>query len=172
MKARVLGAGLACLLLVLSVSGCVDIFGAKDVFSRKGAAAKTVFKDKNKVNFEHLFETKLTNPESWSYSGSTSFKVRMGSPWLVFLLELTLIPIPAQIPSNLVPERFLHVKVIMADGAVWIDARYTNSTRETITAVNPIDGPWSVSIEAVGVGLSQRGYQDSVHVMVTAREPV
>jgi hypothetical protein len=169
-------AAVACALVVLASSGCVDIYGAKGVFSRTGTEGKTAMKDRTKVQIQHNFETTLTN-----LVGSTtfmppakSFRVKPGAEWLKIWMQLTLIPIPSQlpIPPNLIPQRYLHVKVVMADGTTWLDARYTISTLESVNASGPIDGPWSVSVDAVGVGLPQQaGYQDSLQVLITVREP-
>ncbi len=156
---RALAAVAACLLVALSVSGCVDIYGSKDLFSRRGPAAKPVFKTVTKAEASHDFETDLTDPTSLSYSYVLPFKVKNGAEWLKVKISLVLIPLPAQIPGDLVPERSLRVKVIMADGSIWVDARYTNSTQEEVTAQNPIDGPWSVTVDATGVGYSKFGYR-------------
>ena len=169
---RAMAAVAACLLVALSVSGCVDIYGSKDLFGRKGPASKPVYKTVSKAEASHDFETNPTDPASLNFDFQKPFKVRSGAEWLKIKVSLVLVPIPAQIPGNLVPERYMSVRVVMADGAVWVDARYTNSTLEEITAMSPLDGPWSVAIKAVGVGLAQAGYQDSVLVLVTAFEPV
>lgn len=170
---RALWAGLACLLMVLSASGCVDIYGSKDLFSRRGAAARPVFKTVTKFDAQHAFQTVFTDPGSLSYSFEKSFKVKNGAGWLKVRLSLVLIPVPSQIPGDLVPERYLNVRVVMADGSVWVDARYTNSTQDEVTAQNPIDGPWSVAVNALGFGWPQvAGYQDSLRVLITGYEPV
>jgi hypothetical protein len=172
MDRRALAAAAACLLVALSVSGCVDIYGSKDLFGRKGAPAKPVYKTVSKADAAHSFETNPTDPGSLSWSYTKPFKVKNGAEWLRVRITLVLIPIPAQIPGNLVPERYMSVKVIMADGSIWVDARYTNSTQEEVTALNPLDGPWSVTLNAAGVGSSRLGYQDSVQVLITGYEPV
>ncbi len=169
---RALAAVAACLLVAVSLSGCVDIYGSKGLFGRKGPVARPVFKTITKVDAQHSFETKPTDPASLNFDFQKPFKVRNGAGWLKVKISLVLLPIPAQVPGNLVPGRYLSVKVVMADGSVWVDARYTNSTLEEISAQNPLDGPWSVAIKAVGVGLAQAGYQDSLLVLITAFEPV
>ena len=169
---RVIWAGLACLLMVLSVSGCVDIYGSKDLFSRRGPATKPVFKTVTKAEAQHSFETNPTNPVSFSYNFVKPFKVKNGAAWLKVKIFLVIVLIPVDIPGFVLPERYLRVKVVMADGSIWVDARYTNSTQEDVTAMNPLDGPWSITVDAVGVGLAQFGYQDSLSVMITGREPV
>ena len=169
---RALAAVAACLLLALSVSGCVDIYGSKDLFGRKGPASKPVYKTVSKAEASHDFETNPTDPASLSYNYVKPFKVKNGAQWLKIRLSLVLVPIPAQVPGNLVPERYMSAKVVMADGSVWVDARYTNSTEEEVTALNPLDGPWSVTVNAAGVGSSRLGYQDSVQVLITGYEPV
>jgi len=172
-KRMALWAGLACLLMVLSVSGCVDIYGSKDLFGRRGPAGKPVFKTVTKADAQHSFETKLTDPASLNYNYVKSFKVKNGAEWLKVRMSLVLVAIPFSFPGIVIPERYIHVKVVMADGSIWVDARYTNSTQEEITALNPIDGPWSVTVDAVGVGKQQiAGYQDSVRVLITGFEPV
>lgn len=164
-------AGLACLLMVLSSSGCVDIYGSKDLFSRRGPAAKPVFKTSTKIAIAYEFETNLAEPSTFTYSYMKAFKVKNGAAWLKVRLSLVLIPIPSVIPGNLVPERYLQIRVVMADGSVWVDARYTNSTLEEVAALNPLDGPWSVTVGAVGVGVKRLG-QDSLQVLITGYEPV
>ena len=171
-KRMALWAGLACMLMVLSVSGCVDIYGSKDLFSRRGPAARPVFKTVTKAEARHSFETDPTNLGSLSYNYVKPFKVKNGAAWLKVRVSLVLIPIPSQIPGNLVPERYMHARVVMADGSVWVDVRYTNSTQDEVTAQNPIDGPWSVTVDATGVGLAQASYHDSLSVMMTGYEPV
>jgi len=168
---RVIWAGLACLLMVLSSSGCVDIYGSKDLFSRRGPAAKPVFKTSTKIAIAYEFETNLAEPSTFTYSYMKAFKVKNGAAWLKVRLSLVLIPIPSVIPGNLVPERYLQIRVVMADGSVWVDARYTNSTLEEVAALNPLDGPWSVTVGAVGVGVKRLG-QDSLQVLITGYEPV
>ena len=171
---RVLLAGLACLLMVLSASGCVDIYGARGVFSRTGTENTTAMKDRTKVQIQHYFETNSIGSLTYAPAAKT-FHVKPGAEWLRILIHLTLIPIPSQLqnlPGLVIPPRYLHVKVVMADGTTWIDARYTNSTSESVNASGPIDGPWSVSVDAVGVGLPQQtGYQDNFQVLITVREP-
>jgi hypothetical protein len=169
---RALVAVAACILLAASVSGCIDIYGSKDLFSHRGPAAAPQYKTITKVDASHGFETKLTDPGSFSYSYAKSFKVKNGAEWLKVKITLVLVTIPSQIPGDLVPERYLRVRVVMADGASWVDDRYTNTTQAEVEAQNPLDGPWSVTVDAVGVGVAQAGYQDSVRVLITAREPV
>jgi hypothetical protein len=161
----------ACLLVALSVSGCVDIYGSKDLFSRRGPAARPVFKTVTKAEASHDFDTVPTDPGSLSYSYVKPFKVKNGAEWLKVKISLVLVTIPSGIPGVVIPERSLRVRVIMADGSVWVDALYTNSTQEEVAAQNPLDGPWSATVSATGVGVARLGYQDSLQVLITAYEP-
>jgi len=169
---RALAAAMACLLVALSVSGCVDIYGSKDLFSRRGPAARPVLKTVTKADASQEFETDPTDPASLKYNYVKPFKVKNGAEWLKVKISLVLVDIPFDIPGIVLPERYVHVKVVMADGSVWVDSRYTVSTQEEITAQNPIDGPWSVTVDSTGVGLARLGYQDSVRVLITGYEPV
>jgi len=169
---RSLAAVAACLLVALSVSGCVDIYGSKDLFSRRGPAARPVFKTITKAEASHAFETDPTDPASLNYNYVKPFKVKNGAEWLKVRISLVLVNIPFEIPNVVIPERYVHVKVVMADGSVWVDSRYTSSTLEEVTAQNPIDGPWSVTVDSTGVGLSRLSLQDSVRVLITGYEPV
>ncbi|MBM4249357.1 MAG: hypothetical protein FJ149_07990 [Euryarchaeota archaeon] len=169
---RALAAAAACLLLAVSMSGCVDIYGSKDLFSSRGAPAAPVYKTVTKADASHGFETKPTDPGSFSYNFVKSFKVKKEAEWLKVKITLVLVTLPSQIPGDLVPERYLRVRVVMADGASWVDDRYTNTTQAESEAQSPLDGPWTLTVDAVGVGLAQAGYQDSVRVLITVREPV
>jgi hypothetical protein len=172
---RAMAAVAACLLVALSVSGCVDIYGAKDTFSRRGPAARPVFKTVTKADASHEFETSPSNLASLSYSYIKAFKVKNGAEWLKVKISLVLATLPSSIPGLpgiVIPERSMAVKVIMADGSIWVDGFYTNSTKDEVVAQNPLDGPWSVSVEATGVGVAMFGYQDSLQLLITAYEPV
>jgi len=168
----VLGSLLACLLLALSVSGCVDIYGARSVFGGKVPPAPLHFKTRNKANIYHAFETKDTN--SISFTASCSTTVKKHAEWLEVYVKVTLAVIPVPLPDLpfTIPERYVRVQVKTADGSQWMDSRYVGSDQDNLTALNPIDGPWSITVEAVGVGFPALSYQDSLRVMLTDREPV
>jgi len=173
-KVRVALACLACLTLVLSASGCLDIYGARDVFGKKPAPGKPVYKDRSKFSLAHNFETKITDPSSWNYAATCRTMVKKNTEWLKVVIQVTLMDLPAnfsQLPYK-IPERYVRVEVKMADGSQWVDSRYMATAQETVVATNPIDGPWSVYVEATGVGVAQLGYQDNFKVFLSVREPV
>lgn len=169
---KALAAVAACLLVALSVSGCVDVYGSKDLFGRKGPPAKPVYKTVTKADASHDFETNPTDPATLNYNYVKAFKVKNGAQWLRVRISMVLVNLPADIPGVIIPERYIRVKVVMADGSIWVEARYANSTQEEVTAQNPLDGPWSVTVDATGVGSARFGYQDSVRVLITGYEPV
>jgi hypothetical protein len=163
---------LSCIIIALSSSGCLDVYGAKSVFGAKPPAGKPVYKDRNKGIIFHDFETSIVDPTSWNFIESCRTSVKKDTEWLKVLIDISILDIPIPIPNVTIPERYVRVEVTMADGSKWVDSRYIKTTQEIITAINPIDGPWSVTVTATGLGFSSAGYQDSLKVMISTREPV
>lgn len=170
-RTKVLLACFACLLMVLTVSGCVDIYGARGVFGGKAPAQPLRYKVREKAELGHAFDTNLTDPTTWSYTASASALVKRHTQFLKVYIDLTIFTTPIPIPNVTLPERYLRVMVKAWDGTVWVDARYVTTTREAFTASSPIDGLWSVSVQSVGIGFP-RIVQDQFKVMLTVKEPV
>lgn len=163
---------MSCIIIVLSSSGCLDVYGAKGLFGAKPPAGKPVYKDRNKGVIFHNFETSVVDPTTWNYAATCRTNVKRDTEWFKVLIDVSILDIPFPIPNVTIPERYVRVEVKMADGTTWVDARYIKTTQEIITAINPIDGPWSVYVTATGLGFSSAGYQDSLKVMISMREPV
>jgi len=163
---------LVCMVMVLSVSGCVDIYGARGVFGGKTPPEPVVYRERLKTQVEHVFDTEPLDPGTWNFVGSGAGVVKKRTRSLSVYIEVTILIIPIPIPNFNIPERYLRVQVSAADGSMWIDSRYVNTAQETITAMNPIDGPWAVHVDAVGVGKETLGLADSFKVMMSVNEPV
>jgi hypothetical protein len=162
------------MVMVLSTSGCVDIYGARGVFGGKTPPGPVVYREKLKAQVEHVFDTNIADPGTWNFAGSDSAVVKKGTRSLSINIDITIFTIPFDIPGYTLPERYVHVQVSGADGSMWIDARYVNSTTapETITALNPLDGPWAVHVDAAGIGRQTAGLADTFKVMMSVNEPV
>ena len=66
-----------------------------------------------------------------------------------------------------------NIQVKGADGSTQWDNTYHESTAppETLTLMSPLDGPWSVHVDATGYGLPDSGLMDSFKVIIPAQEP-
>jgi hypothetical protein len=166
-----LGACLACTVLMLSVSGCVDIYGARGIFGGKAPPAPVVYRERLKAEVSHDFETKVVDPGSWTFSGSDSAVVKKGTRWLSILIEITMLDtgaMPIDIPLL---KRYVHVQVSGADGSMQWDSTNYITTHDSATLQSPLDGPWSIHVDAVGYGIPDYGIADSFKVMMSVSEP-
>jgi len=172
MRAKMLGACLACLLMVLSASGCVDIFGAKGIFGGKEPSAPVVYRERLKAQVNHIFNTKLLDPGSWTFSGSDSAVLKKGTQWLSVLIEVTMLDFNIFCISLPLLQRYVHVQISAADGSMQWDTTYFNTTtHDGATLMSPIDGLWAVHVDAVGYGNETLGLADSFKVMMSVSEP-
>jgi len=164
---------MACMVMVLSASGCVDIYGARGVFGGNAPAGPVVYRERLKAQVEHVFDTNIVDPGTWNFVGSEAGVVKKGTQSLSVYIEVTIFVIDPGILPITLPERYVHVQVSAADGSMWIDSRYVDSTNppETITAMSPMDGPWAVHVDAVGGGIQSLGFADSFKVMMSVSEP-
>jgi len=171
-QTKVLLACFACLLMVITVSGCVDIYGARGVFGGKAPAQPLRYKVREKAELAHVFDTAPTDPFTWSYAASASVLVKKHTQHLTIYVDLTLFTIPYIPGLNIpLPERYLRVMVKAYDGTMWVDNRYVTTTHENITASSPIDGLWSISVQSTGFGVPAL-WQDQFKVMLSVKEPV
>ncbi|MGQ9581951.1 MAG: hypothetical protein ACUVV6_00355 [Thermoplasmatota archaeon] len=175
MRGHKLTAALLCASLLLATSGCVDIYGLREVLGKKTPASQPVYRERNKVLITHAFDTSLLDPGSWSYAASQQAFIKRGTEWLVVYIDLTIIDLdilPFELP-NITDyfQRYLRVEVIESDGTSWLDLSYSATAHENVTAMGPMDGPWSVRVEAAGLGNATLGLQDNFKVMLTVREP-
>ena len=173
-KARLLLAAAACALMVMSTSGCVDIYGARGIFGGKEPPAPVVYKERLKAQVSHEFDTDPVDPGSWTFSGSDTATVKKGTQWLTISIQVTMIDIGSLNITLPFPtfERYVHVQVRGADGSIQHDNTYYVSTPpETLTLMSPIDGPWSIHADATGYGRAALGVADSFKVMMSVREP-
>ena len=171
---RAMGA-LVCAAALLATSGCVDIYGARELFGGKAPAPKPVHRERNKVLISHAFDFKPLDPTSWSFAASQQALIKRGTEWMTVYMDLTIVDLnllPFELPNiTNYFKRYLRVEVICSDGTSWIDQSYYATAHENITAMGPLDGPWTVRVEAAGLGNATLGLQDNFKVMMTVREP-
>jgi len=157
--------------MVLSVSGCIDIYGARGIFGGKQPPAPVVYRERLKADVRHDFETKVLDPGSWTFSGSDSGMVKKGTQWLGILIEVTMIDTGLFNISLPLLDRYVHVQVSGADGSMQWDSTYFNTSHDGGTFKSPLDGPWAIHVDAVGYGLPEYGIADSFKVMMSVNEP-
>ena len=169
----------ACMSMVLSVSGCIDIYGARGIFGGKQPPAPVVYRERLKADVSHDFDTNPVDPGSWTFSGSDSGVVKKGTRWLSLLVQVTMVDLAilesiSKLLNISIPifERYVHVQVKGADGSAQWDTTYYNSTNppDSITLMTPLDGPWSIHVDAVGYGFPKYA-ADSFKVMMSVNEP-
>jgi len=164
-------AAAACAMLVLSTSGCVDIYGARGIFGGKLPPKPVVYKERLKAQVGHEFKTNAMDPGSWTFSGSDSATIKKGTQWLAIFIQVTIKTTGVDLGIPLF-DRYVHVQVRGADGSMQWDSTYYNSiSPETITLQSPLDGPWSIHVDATGYGAPDFGWADSFMVMMSVREP-
>jgi len=165
--------------MVLSVSGCVDIYGARGVLGGKEPPAPIVYRERLKAQLTRTFDTNVSDPGSWNYAASDSAVVKKGTEWLTILVQVTILEYGiidniSKLLCITLPniDRYVHVQVKGADGSLQWDKIYKNSVAppESITLQSPLDGPWSLHVDAVGFGAPKYG-ADSFNVMMTVSEP-
>ncbi len=175
MRGGKIAAALLCASVLLATSGCVDIYGLREILGKEPQSPKPVYRERNKVLIQHAFDTRPFDPGTWSHSASQQAFIKRGTEWLTVYIDLTIIDfniLPVDLP-NITDyfQRYLRVEVIKSDGTSWLDLSYCATTHENITAMGPMDGPWSVRVDAAGLGNATIGLQDNFKVMLTAREP-
>ncbi|MEM4729904.1 MAG: hypothetical protein QXH42_09140 [Thermoplasmata archaeon] len=164
-----------CTAALVAASGCVDIYGARELFGGKKPSPRPSYRERCKVLIAHAFNYKFADPTSWVYVASQQAFVKRDTEWLKVYIDVTIVDF------NLLPidisditgyfQRYLRVEVITSDGTSWLDQTYYATAHENITAMGPIDGPWTVRVEAGGLGNATLGLQDNFKVMLTVREP-
>jgi hypothetical protein len=164
---------------MLSVSGCVDIYGARGILGGKAPTAPAGYHERLKAQVSHMFDSNGTDPGSWTFSGSDSGVVKKGTRWLSIYIQVTILEYGvvdgiSKLLGITLPriDPYVHVQVRGADGSMQWDKTYNSSTQppETITLLSPLDGLWSIHVDAVGFGFPKYA-SDSFKVMMSVNEP-
>lgn len=160
-------------LLLISSSGCINIYWIKDLFGVK--EKKPVMVEKRVASLNHSFELAEILLED-----SCTFEIKNGTEWLDFDIDIVMIPLNITLPPGLpIPpwiieniskiKRHVNITIILPDATVFWQNEYNVSQSERFRIDNPIEGRWRVEVVASGVGY-EGVYQDSYSIIVRVRE--
>lgn len=156
-------------IITIIFSGCIDVYYFSERFAEKGGKKEVAMKEVDKLNINHVFNTNA-NPDTWSYAKSEIVEIKVGTEYLQVSIEVVIQAIPADIPEIPEPQRYFHIRILMADGTVWYDYQYNQTTKDSFTIYSPMHGPWRFEIDAVGIGSDIIGIHDQFSVRAVAKE--
>lgn len=172
---------LACSVLILagvSLSGCIDVELARDLFVQE-AHERMVYV--NKVyTYSYSFTTVMSEPSTVEFSEVFDISIKNDTTYLDTIVSVSIPALPdlgsewQEILENFTMERYVKVEVFdpMGEKMRSILVNYTTVHPVQLARIpEPEYGNWKLKIEAQGIGISAIDLHDTFYVRMTAREP-